>query len=171
MARLLPSVAIAGLLVVSVACNQVPFENQPGKPEAEKLTNITKPIPKQPDVKKKPVDLREIWPGSSWKAVWMNRCGECHDYKRGVGKYHGEDWIPIVDRMIKKEGAHLTADMARHVFLYLADATRLPDDKSDYLAKYGTEQDKIDYALEKKAAEEAAKNKHHAQSAGAKTKK
>ena len=38
------------------------------------------------------------------------RCGMCHDNTRGLDKYKGEEWEPIIQRMMKKPGSMKTAN-------------------------------------------------------------
>lgn len=146
---------LLGLTALAVSCKQVPFNAGPAKPSGN-IPNINTPTPPAPPPK--PSQL-PIGPESPGQAIWKDRCNECHDYKRGIGKYHGEDWIPIVDRMMKKDGAHLTPPMARSVFFYLADYTRLPGDKTDYVKKDGTPEDVAARDADRKAAADAAKKK------------
>lgn len=73
--------------------------------------------------KEKPKRSRwAIDPGDR-EGMWKSRCGQCHDPERGLGKFVGEQWKPIIERMMKKEGAFLNAALAREIYFYLYEKT------------------------------------------------
>jgi len=70
----------------------------------------------------------EVTPTSSGEDVWFARCGKCHEAEKGLDRYRGEQWEFIIGRMIQKEGAMFTPQLAEKVYRYLYERTKKADD-------------------------------------------
>jgi hypothetical protein len=70
----------------------------------------------------------ELSPTSTGEEVFYSRCATCHNPEQKIDKYHGEQWEMIIGRMIEKDGAMFTPELAEKVYQYLYDRTKHPDD-------------------------------------------
>jgi hypothetical protein len=61
--------------------------------------------------------------GNNPEEIWAARCGLCHDKTRGVDRYKGEEWISIIERMMKKPGSMMNAGVAGISYVYLYELT------------------------------------------------
>ena len=97
-------------------CGTVPTNEY--DPPGSGIPNLNDPAPKQKaDAVPLPVDATP-------EQVWRNRCGECHAPEFGIGKYKGEQWEPVIAKMIAKEDAHFTPKLAEQVYKYLYERTK-----------------------------------------------
>ncbi len=55
--------------------------------------------------------------------LWLGKCGQCHEPEKGIGKYVGEEWKPVILRMMKKPQAYLNASISREIYFYLYEKT------------------------------------------------
>jgi hypothetical protein len=117
---------LAALFALSfaVSCNKTPGdESTQIATGGEFDLNNPPPLPKPNPVGQ---DVISNDPETIWKA----RCTQCHTNERGLDRYKGEEWIPIIERMMKKPGSMMNAGIAGIVYVYLYERTtgkKLPD--------------------------------------------
>lgn len=75
-----------------------------------------------------PSNSIDLTPTATGEDVFLSRCSTCHEPDYKVNKYRGEQWEMVIGRMIKKEGALFTPQLAEKVYQYLYDRTKQPDD-------------------------------------------
>ncbi len=75
-----------------------------------------------------PSNSIDLTPTATGEDVFLSRCSTCHEPDYHINKYHGEQWEMVIGRMIKKEGALFTPQLAEKVYQYLYDRTKHPDD-------------------------------------------
>ncbi|MEP0814545.1 MAG: hypothetical protein HRF49_07765 [bacterium] len=113
----------AALLAISLAilasCNDVKLEGSDQTPEIKDLNDPTQTAKPEPEA---------LAYDASPEEIWRNRCGECHAPEVGLDKYKGEQWEFVIAKMIKKENAHFTPQLAEKVYEYLYERTKNPGD-------------------------------------------
>lgn len=107
--------AAALLLAIPISCNKAPSG---GKQVSGGEFDLNNPPPK-PTASPIGEDVASGDPESIWKA----RCSMCHDNTRGLDKYKGEEWEPIIQRMMKKPGSMMNASIAGIIYVYLYEKT------------------------------------------------
>ncbi len=102
--------------------------SQPTKQDAQTI-DLNKPVPEAP-----PTAGMDI-AGKNPEEIWIVRCGQCHSNERGLDRYKGDEWEPLIKRMMKKPGAMLNTSIARVIFIYLWERTtgKLHPDREEVL--------------------------------------
>ena len=75
-----------------------------------------------------PANSIELSPLSTGEEIFYSRCATCHNPEQKIDKYHGEQWEYVIGRMIEKEGAMFTPQLAEKVYQYLYNRTKRPED-------------------------------------------
>jgi hypothetical protein len=109
--------AALAFLLAAGSCAPPPGSDN-SEPEFD-LNNPVVPQPKQPAEPEIGADII----GMDAETVWEVRCNQCHDRERGLDRFKGEEWKPIIDRMMKKPGALMNAGIAGMIYVYLYERT------------------------------------------------
>ncbi len=109
--------AAALLLAIPMSCNKTPASGDKQVSVGGEFDLNNPPPP--PEVS--PIG-EDIVSGDA-ETIWKARCGLCHDNTRGLDKYKGEAWEPIIQRMIKKPGSMMNAAIAGIIYVYLYEKT------------------------------------------------
>lgn len=109
--------AAALLLGIPLSCNKAPSSGDKQVSVGGEFDLNNPPPP--PEASPIGEDVASGDPESIWKA----RCSMCHDNTRGLDKYKGEEWEPIIQRMMKKPGSMLNASIAGVIYVYLYEKT------------------------------------------------
>ncbi len=93
-------------------------EGQAGAETVDAPFDLTEPV-EQRKAESPPLPGGEI----SREELFVQRCGQCHEPEKGIGKYVGEQWKPVITRMMRKPGAFLNSSIAREIYFYLYERT------------------------------------------------
>ena len=115
----------AGALVLAVlffiltagSCTEPPDANT-----SEPGFDLNNPIAAQPEETTESNIGADII-GSDPETIWKARCNQCHKKERGLDRFVGEEWEPIIERMMKKPGALMNAGIAGMIYVYLYERT------------------------------------------------
>jgi mono/diheme cytochrome c family protein len=122
-ALIIALLAFICLLASSFSCREniaVQTNNPQFKPtEIDSLDAVVPPPRKDP---------MEITPASTGEEIYYSRCSTCHIPEKKIDKYRGEQWEAVIGRMIRKEGALFTPQLAEKVYEYLYNRTKRPED-------------------------------------------
>jgi len=112
--------ATAGLaLLVLVALATAACDRPAENPPAVSGFDLNAPPSQKPPENPIGRDVVSEDPADSYRA----RCGLCHELERGIEKYRGEEWQPIIERMMKKPGSLMNASIAGIIYVYLYERT------------------------------------------------
>jgi len=81
------------------------------------IVDLDKPAPKKAEAPAGPPRL------PTPEELFKQKCGQCHTPERGLNKYKGEEWKPIIERMMAKPSAFINASIARTIYFYLYEKT------------------------------------------------
>ena len=84
--------------------------------------DLNNPVAAQPEEPAEPTIGSDII-GMNPETIWKVRCNQCHDRERGLDRFVGEEWEPIIERMMKKPGALMNAGIAGMIYVYLYERT------------------------------------------------
>ena len=84
--------------------------------------DLNNPVSAQPQEPAEPEIGSDII-GMDAETIWKARCDMCHDRERGLDRFVGEEWEPIIERMMKKPGALMNAGIAGMIYVYLYERT------------------------------------------------
>ncbi len=101
------------LAAIAFACSQ-PADDAG---QSTSAFDLDQPVPE------KPTEVGMDIVGKKPEEIWQIRCGQCHSNEQGLDRFTGDDWEPIIKRMMKKPGALLNTSIARIIYLYLWERT------------------------------------------------
>ncbi len=112
------ALAVLAFFLAAGSCAPSP-EAEDSEPEFD----LNNPIIAQPAEQPTELPLGEDVIGMNPENMWKARCGLCHDRERGLDRFKGEEWQPIIERMMKKPGALMNAGIAGMIYVYLYERT------------------------------------------------
>ncbi|MCD6283253.1 hypothetical protein J7J84_06610 [bacterium] len=111
------ALAMLVFFLTAGSCAQPP-DTDTSEPEFD-LNNPVAAQPKQPAEPEIGADII----GMDAETIWKARCDMCHAKERGLDHFVGEEWQPIIERMMKKPGALMNAGIAGMIYVYLYECT------------------------------------------------
>jgi len=111
------ALAVFVFFLTAGSCAQPP-DADTSEPEFD-LNNPVAAQPKQPAEPEIGADII----GMDAETIWKARCDMCHAKERGLDHFVGEEWEPIIERMMKKPGALMNAGIAGMIYVYLYERT------------------------------------------------
>jgi len=112
-------VAVVAVFFASFVLSACPSKND-GAVRASKndfIVDLDKPVPKKAEAPAGPPRF------PTPEELFKQKCGQCHEPERGLNKYKGEDWKPVIERMMAKPSAFINASVARTIYFYLYEKT------------------------------------------------
>ena len=106
---LVPLLLVAAL---ASACSQ-----PAGSANDTAAIDLDQPVPEEP------MEVGADMVGKDPEESWRIRCSQCHTNERGLDRYKGDEWEPIIQRMMKKPGALLNTTVSRMIYVYLWERT------------------------------------------------